>query len=311
MGTIDDYRVFLAVGRAQNLSDVARELACTQPAVSQRVRRLERELGVALLERRPRGVVLTEAGRALHFGLSESLGALDATLKRVEQLRAGETGSVRVATGGTAVKHFMSRAVARFRKRFPDVSLELLSANSTRRCLEALRQEECDLAWITMGADTPGVEQLPAVSMPWTLVGPANDPLLKRRRLNASDLRGLRYIPLREEAVSQAQLDAALDAAEVQLVPTARVDDWETAALLVELGFGYAIVPEVHGRAFSGEGNVRAIPIDELPDVTFGWALRRWGWLTHPARAFVAALSDEMRRAQGVKRLAVHPPPAR
>lgn len=310
MSTLDDYRVFLAVGRAENLSDVARELACTQPAVSQRVRRLERELGVALVERRPRGVVLTEAGRTLHAGLAESFGALDATVKRVEQLRAGESGSVRIATGGTAVKHFMSRAVSRFRKRFPNVSLEFLSANSTRRCLEALRQEECDLAWITMGADTPGVEQLPAVSMPWTLVGPASDSIFGRRRVSASDLRNLRYIPLREEAVSQAQLDAALEAAGAQLDPTARVDDWETAALLVELGFGYAIVPEVHGRAFSAEARVRAISISGLPDVTFGWALRRWAWLTYPAREFVATLSHEMRKARSIKGLEVHAPPA-
>lgn len=60
--TLEDLRVFVAVCRAGSLSAVARELACTQSAVSQHVKRLEREAGVSLLERRPRGVVPTYAG---------------------------------------------------------------------------------------------------------------------------------------------------------------------------------------------------------------------------------------------------------
>lgn len=307
--TLDDLRVFLTVCRARNLSDVARELGCTQPAVSQRVRRLERELGVTLVEPRPRGVTLTEAGEALHAGIAEGLGALDATLRQLERFREGTKGSVRIATGGTAVKHFMSRAVARFRGRFPDVSLEFLSANSTRRCLEALREEECDLAWITMGADTPGIEQLDAVSMPWALVGPAKDGLLRRRQVRPKDLKGLRYIPLRDEAVSQAQLRSALEESGASLDATASVDDWDTAVLLVELGFGYAIVPAVHARAFATDGRVRSVPINGLPDVTFGWAFRKWRWLTPVARDFVETLAREMARVRGVQGLRVRTPP--
>ena len=56
--TLEDLRVFVAVCRVGSLSEVARGLHCTQPAVSQHVTRLERELGVALLERRATGVVL-------------------------------------------------------------------------------------------------------------------------------------------------------------------------------------------------------------------------------------------------------------
>jgi DNA-binding transcriptional LysR family regulator len=307
--TLDDLRVFAAVCRTANLSDVARELGCSQPAVSQHVRRLERELGLALVERRPRGVTLTDAGRALYSGVAESLGALDATIRRMEELREGERGSVRIATGGTAVKHFMSRAVARFRKRFPDVSLEFLSANSTRRCLEALRDEECDLAWITMGTETPGIEQLPAVAMPWMLVGPSRDPLLSRRRIGPEHLRRLRYIPLREEAISQAQLRSALHTSGARLDATASVDDWDTAILLVELGFGYTIVPAMHGRALPKTGSVRAVYIDSLPNVTFGWTYRKWKWLPPAPKSFVDVLAQEMGKIKGVRGLHVYSPP--
>jgi DNA-binding transcriptional LysR family regulator len=304
--TLDDLRVFVAVAIAGNLSDVARDVGCTQPAVSQRVRRLETELGVTLVERHARGVDLTEAGRLLHAGITESLGALDSALARIETLRDGEAGSVRIATGGTAVKHFMARAVSRFRERFPRASLEFLSANSTRRCLDALVEGEADLAWITMGADTPGIRQLPAASMPWTLIGPSDDALLTRKRIKPEMLQGLRYIPLREEAVSQAQLRSALNDRGATFDETASVDDWDTAVLLVELGFGYAIVPAVHGRVFAEAGQVRAAVIDGLPDVTFGWAFRRWEWLTPAAQEFVDILAREVGKMRGIPGLHVH-----
>lgn len=301
--TLADLQLFVAVCEAGNLSDVARELGCTQPAVSQRVRRLERELGSPLLERRPRGVAATEAGRALYAGLVDGLEAIASAMRRVEQLRDGDAGSLRIATGGTAVKHFMSRAVARFRRRHPNVSLEFQSANSTRRCLEALRNEGADLAWITMGADTPGIEQYPAVSMPWTLVGRAGDPFVARKRINAARLKGMRYIPLREEAVSQSQLASALGG--LELDATASVDDWDTAIHLVELGLGYALVPGVHGYDAAREGRVAAVRVDGLPKVAFGWAMRRRSWLSLSARHFIDALASELSKTRGVPGLEV------
>ncbi|MFE2338490.1 LysR family transcriptional regulator, partial [Streptomyces sp. NPDC059431] len=63
--TLDDLRVFVAVCRSGSLSAVARDLGRTQSAVSQHIRRLEKETGAVLLERHPRGVSPTEAGRIL------------------------------------------------------------------------------------------------------------------------------------------------------------------------------------------------------------------------------------------------------
>src|SRR5690606_8510072 len=118
--TLDDLRVFVAVCRAGSLSAVARDLSCTQSAVSQHVKRLERETGVSLLERQPRGVVPTPAGRLLEAAASEGITGLDLALRRLRQMADGETGSVRVATGATTVRHFMSEAVVAFRQRHPD-----------------------------------------------------------------------------------------------------------------------------------------------------------------------------------------------
>src|ERR1700741_2999648 len=94
---LEDLRVFAAVCDSGNLSQVARELGCTQPAVAQRVARLQRGLGGALLDRGTRGVAPTEAGRLMHRACADALGALGAAARSLESLRTGEAGSLRIA----------------------------------------------------------------------------------------------------------------------------------------------------------------------------------------------------------------------
>jgi DNA-binding transcriptional LysR family regulator len=301
--SVDDLTLFAAVCEAGNLSDVARDIGCTQPAVSQRIRRLEKEVGSALLDRHQKGVERTAAGALLYEAVLEGVGALQSAARQIDQLRLGETGSVHITTGGTAVKHLLGGAVAKFRRDHPDASLELESANSTRRCLDALRKDEADLAWITMGAEAGGIEQSPAITMPWTLVGPVGDHLMSRKKLRLGDLVGLRYIPLREQAISQAQLSASFARAGLVLDTRASVDDWDTAVLLVELGLGYTLVPAIHGWNFARDGRVRAVPIDGLPGITFGWATRRWKSLSGLALDFVGTVAGELSRLKGISGL--------
>jgi DNA-binding transcriptional LysR family regulator len=80
------------------------------------------------------------------------------------------------------------------------------------------------------------------------------------------------------------------------LTPTARVDDFDTANVFVELGLGQAIVPAVQGQAFGRGGRVRAIPIQGLPSIPVGWAARRFALLPPVAREFMDILTTAARR---------------
>ncbi|GGR43181.1 LysR family transcriptional regulator [Streptomyces griseomycini] len=299
--TLDDLRVFVAVCRAGSLSAVARDLACTQSAVSQHVKRLERETGVSLLERQPRGVVPTRAGRLLEAAASEGLTGLDAALRRLRELVDGENGSVRIATGATTVRHFMSGAIVAFRQRHPDVSLEFRTESSSRGCFDALADSELDLAWVTLGAPVRGIEQRAVTDLPWVLAMRSDDPLAARPSLDPGELQGLRLIRLPPNSTSAAHLAAACAESGVRLTFDTSVADWDTALLLAELGLGRAVVPALPGHAVpGGEGPLRLVPIRALRPLSVGWAVRRWDALTPLARAFADTVADSCRRrAQG------------
>ncbi|MEV6109415.1 LysR family transcriptional regulator [Streptomyces sp. NPDC051940] len=282
--TLDDLRVFVAVCRAGSLSAVARELTCTQSAVSQHVKRLERETGVSLLERRPRGVVPTAAGRVLCDAAADGIAGLDLALRRLGDLVNGESGSVRIATGGTTVRHFMAAAIVAFRRRHPKVSLEFQTETSSRGCFDALLSSSLDLAWITVGAPVRGIEQRTVVELPWVLAVRTDDPLAGRPRVEVSDLARIRLVRLPPNSTSGARLDAAFDALGVRVGSDTSVADWDTALLLAELGLGHAVVPAVPGLA--PQDGLRLVPVPALPPLPVGWAVRRWDALPPLARAF-------------------------
>ncbi|NXY96825.1 LysR family transcriptional regulator [Streptomyces sp. BR123] len=285
--TLDDLRVFVAVCRAGSLSAVARDLGCTQSAVSQHVRRLEKQIGTALLARHARGALPTEAGRILQAAAADGIAGLDGALRRLDDLVRGDTGSVRITTGATTVRHFMSEAVVGFRRRHPEVSLEFQTENSSRSCFDALAADDLDLAWVTIGKPVRGIEQRPVMDLPWVLATAAEDPLASRSRIDTADLAGIRHIRLPENSTSRAHLDTALTEAGITIRSDTGVADWDTALLLAELGLGHAVVPALPGWQVPGSGGpLRLVPVPALPPLPVGWAVRRWSALSPLARVF-------------------------
>ncbi|NUS25258.1 MAG: LysR family transcriptional regulator [Streptomyces sp.] len=295
--TLDDLRVFVAVCRAGSLSAVARELGCTQSAVSQHVKRLERETGVALVERQPRGVVPTQAGRVLEAAAAEGISGLDLAVRQLRDLVDGASGFVRVATGATTVRHFMGDAVVEFRRRHPRVNLEFRTVSSGRGSFDALADGSLDLAWITLGPPVRGIEQRAVAELPWVLAVRADDPLAGRERLDAGELADVPLIRLPPNSASAAHLEAACAELGVRFGYDTNVADWDTALLLAELGVGRAVVPELSGLAAMGE-DLRLIPVPELRPLPVGWAVRRWDALSPPARAFADTV-ERFRRTPG------------
>lgn len=294
--TLDDLRVFVAVCRAGSLSAVARELTCTQSAVSQRVKRLERETGVSLLERQPRGVVPTPAGRILCEAAADGIAGLELALRRLGDLVHGESGSVRITTGSTTVRHFMAEAIVSFRHRYPKVNLEFQTESSSRGCLGALIAGNLDLAWITLGGPVRGVEQRPVAELPWVLALRAGDPLAARSRVEVSDLAEIPLVRLPPNSTSGGQLHAALAELGVRAGSDTGVADWDTALLLAELGLGRAVVPALPGLPVPGDdGPLRLVPIPALPPLPVGWAARRWDALPPLARAFADTVAGTLR----------------
>ena len=201
--------------------------------------------------------------------------------------------SIRITTGAASVRHFMSEAIIEFRYRNPQVRLEFRTASTSGECLAALLRGEADLAWITMMSDpAPGVEQRPALELPWVLAMRTGEIYSERAFVEIPELSGLRLVKLPEDSTSGARLAAALS--DVSLAADAGIADWDTALLLAELAVGHAIVPRVPGP-LPVDGALRLVPVRGLTPLSVGWAARSWGALPPTARTFAETVSRNTR----------------
>ncbi len=285
--TLEDLKIFVSACQAGSLSAVARQLGCTQSAVSQHIARLESELGMPLLERLARGVEPTAAGRILNELAQEGLESIEFGLQRIHALKEGDAGALTITTGGTTVRHFFRKAVVRFRELHPDVNLRFQPASSTRRCFEILRRRQADLAFVSMGNDERGVREQPVAEQHFFLLAGRDHPLGRRQRLRMKELAGIRYLGLSHGTSHRDALAAALAEEGLTLQADMELDDFDTACIFVELGLGQAICPAMQAHNFSRSAAVSVVPIMDLPPVSVGWAYRGQGAITPPASDFM------------------------
>src|SRR5580704_7909217 len=151
-------RYFIAVAEEGHITRAAERLGMQQPPLSQQIRALERELDVQLLRRKPRGVELTEAGRALLADARAILAHIDHAFATTRRTARGEQGRIAVGFTSSAPFHpYVPRVIRAFREAFPLVSLTLEESGTTELILD-LREERVDAAFIrTPVADPSGL----------------------------------------------------------------------------------------------------------------------------------------------------------
>ncbi|GAA4852667.1 LysR substrate-binding domain-containing protein [Kitasatospora terrestris] len=148
-------RVLRAVSRTGSYSAAARELGCTQPAVSQQMKALEKSVATPLVVRSGKGMQLSEAGRVLLKHATGILAGLSAAEEEVAAIAGLRAGRVRLVSFPTASSTLVPRSVARLRAARPGVRVSLVEAEPPES-LTMLRGGECEVALAFRYPDSQG-----------------------------------------------------------------------------------------------------------------------------------------------------------
>ncbi|ANF56527.1 LysR family transcriptional regulator [Halotalea alkalilenta] len=167
---------FIAVAEDLHFRRAAERLNLTQPALSQRIRALEEQVGTALFERDRRRVSLTPAGQAFLAPARAAVASVGEAKSAALRAARGEFGRLRLGFTVIAFYGSLPDTVWRFRQRYPQVEVELQEMNSPR--LErALDNGELDLGVLHPPLSTPSLVVHPLAELPMRLALPANHPL--------------------------------------------------------------------------------------------------------------------------------------
>ena len=192
-----DLRALVAVSEEQSVTRAAERLFVAQPALSRRVRALERQVGVALLERLPRGVALTEAGRALVDPAREAVAAWERGLAAVRAVSA--TAQIVVGMQTAVGRGLQRRSLARFRELAPGVvpSLRLVG---WRDPTAGLADGSSDVAFVWLPVPLDDIDVLPVATEQRWVALPADHPLARREQVAFADLLAEPFVALPDAA---------------------------------------------------------------------------------------------------------------
>ncbi len=287
-------RQFLAVAEELHFGRAAERLHMSQPPLSQSIRRLEEELGVALFARTSRSVELTSFGRHLLCEAREIVGRADETVRTLELMSRGERGVLRVGLVGPALEGPLPCRIRRFSQSHPEVCVQLEQLNSYEQ-LDMLRAGILDLGFVRLfKKPTEGLTVRPFFKEPYDLALPLGHPLAEREVVRLTDLEGeamlifqRRANPALYDAILAAFSEAGVcpDLVHVSLVK-------HTTTALVAAGMGVTLMPR--GMVNVPRQGVVFRPIEgRLPPVEFSIAWAE-GRETPLMRRFVTAmLGDE------------------
>ena len=244
-------RIVRAIAEHGTISEAARALGYSQPALSQHLSRAQARLGLALVVRAGRGVRLTEAGRALASHAVTVLNAVDAASSELAELAGLSSGTVRIAAFPTASSTLVPQLIRQLRERHPQLTVNYVEAEPPQ-ALQLLRDGAADLA-ITFSY--PGDRSDPHLSRegshttaplftePVVLVLPSTHPLATADTVRLADLADDPWIA--GCALCRGHLLALCD--EEGFAPEIGLETDNALAVLsfVSRGLGVALLPQL------------------------------------------------------------------
>lgn len=281
---------FLAVAERLNFSRAAEELHVAQPAISQQIRALERELGVQLFDRLGRKVALTTAGEALLPHARRICTAVEMAENDVRELGALTRGQVSLGAPSTVSAYILPERLTAFKEKHPGLEVTLREAG-TQTLVRLLEDGQLDLAIVVTGVLSTHFETLPFRDEMYVLAVGHQHALAKRRTVRLADLSAEAFIlfpvgyMLREVTLTACR--------KAGFEPKVALDGGSTQSALefVAAGLGVALVPQLVLGHVKGLRTLRIM--DQTLRRSLGVAWHKQHYLSPGARALRDFLAEE------------------
>jgi DNA-binding transcriptional LysR family regulator len=260
-------RMFYYVALTESITRTAEMLFISQPAVTMQIRKLEEELGVALLQPRGRNVLLTEAGEEIARIATRLVGVEREVKRFASRYKQGLEGSVRISATSLPANYLLPSEMAAFKKIHSDIIMTVTTANA-EQAFHLLLHNETDIAVIGGGPDEPA-----GVKRKWIHKDPMWFVVSKEHPQAGQHLR-LRDI-LKEPFVVREKGSSMRE----RLFALARVNGYPSPTIGLEMnginetiravmaGYGVTFVSELEVQDYVERGGISRVYVKEIYDL--------------------------------------------
>jgi DNA-binding transcriptional LysR family regulator len=220
---MSDFRleVFYTVAKRLSFTKAAAELFITQPAVTKHIHELEEQYKAKLFERKGNHIVLTDAGELLLHHAEKVFELYRNVAYEINALSKRKEGLLRIGASTTIAQYIVAPLLAKFRNKFPDVQLSLITGNTTQ-VEKALLDKEIEIGIIEGYSKNPEISYHEFLKDEIVLVCSSKHPLANRNSLKPDELKDIRFV-LREqgsgtlEVIDHALKEAGINHSELKV----------------------------------------------------------------------------------------------
>jgi LysR family transcriptional regulator, hydrogen peroxide-inducible genes activator len=300
MITLRQLRYLSALAKHGHFGRAAEACAVTQPALSMQIRDLERTLGVAVVERRPGDVMLTEVGREIARRAEDVLTASRDLVDFARQRSGLLTGRLTLGVIPSLAPYLLPRILPLLQTRFPELWLELRETQ-TRQLVQDIKSGALDAAMLALPLGEPDIDTLALFEDLFLLAVPSSDPRNEATRVAAQDIDQSRLILLEDgHCLRDQALAFCATAARGRATGGAGTafgaSSLTTVMQMVASGYGVTLVPQIAADVERRDQRVKFLRLkNPQPGRSIGLAFRR----TSPRKADFAALGEVVKESVG------------
>ncbi len=283
-------RVFLAVAEERSFSRAAAKVHRTQPAVSQAVRRIERDLGEELFDRSSKTGTLTDAGRVLQ-NYGQRLVRLDEEAESaIRELRDLRRGRVLIGANEAAV-HTLLPLMARFREHVPDIAVDVRRVPA-RQIAAEVQQGSLDFGALSFRPAESGLLEVVVGTDELVLLVPPSHPLARRRQVTMDDVAGEPVVAHNDPSPARERVLRLFEQHHIALKMVIALPSLDGIKRAVELKLGVALLPRRCAITEIASGRLVAVPVAGISRKRQVTLVCRRAHRSHAANAFLTIAQE-------------------
>ncbi|MFC4660790.1 LysR family transcriptional regulator [Oceanobacillus aidingensis] len=293
-GKLDLYYLFYTVGKNKSFSKAAKELYMSQPAISQSMAQLEKELDTRLFNRLSKGVTLTDEGNLLFEYVSSALQFIQAGEEKLLEFKKLIIGELKIGVSDTISRFFLLPYLETFHNRYPNLKFKIVNG-TTWEIIAALKAGEVNIAICNLPVDDKFLEVKPLLEIQDTFVYGEKYREVLSKPIKPEELVHFPLILL-DNSNSRRYVEEFFLTKGIKIQPEFELGSHELLLEFTKINLGIACVTKEFSEEFLRKGLLHEVTLTEpIPKRSIGICYLKNVPLNRAAERFVDIMEENKR----------------
>lgn len=267
---LDLYKVFSKVGKCKSFSKAAEELYMTQPAVSQAIMQLERELDVRLFNRTAKGVTLTTEGNHLFEYINSAISLIESGEEKIQEFKNLTVGKLKIGVGDTISKYFLVPFLEEFHKKYPNIKFKIVNGTTYELC-SLVKSGEVDISICNLPLIDSALEIIPCLTIHDIFVCGEKYKELSEKKIDLPEIAQYPLIFLEKSSNSRKYVENHMVSKGITISPEIELGSYDLLLKFAKINLGIACVVKEFSLDYLNSGDIYEVNLDEsIPERSVG-----------------------------------------